>query len=175
MNELNSDLKIAILKGSASDLDTMMAAKAILDDFGVEVEMRILSAHRTPEEACLFAAQAQQRGVKVIIAAAGLAAHLAGVVAAHSMLPVIGVPIDGGPLKGVDALLSTVQMPRGTPVATVAIGKTGAANAALLALRILALNNEALGIKLAEYKERHKTEVLQADAQLQQQLKAKNK
>lgn len=154
---------VGIVMGSASDRETMDAARELLARFGVGSEIRVLSAHRTPEQAARWAAQARDAGIKVIIAGAGLAAHLAGVVSAHTTLPVIGVPLEGGPLHGVDALLSTVQMPRGTPVATVAIGKTGAANAALLALRILALSDDSLSKALDSYREELAQETLTAD------------
>src|SRR5690606_18232196 len=129
--------QVAILMGSKSDAEVMKRAADVLEDFGVDYEMRILSAHRTPEETRNFVLEAEKRGVEVFIAGAGFAAHLAGVVAAHTVLPVIGVPIDSSPLKGVDALYSTVQMPGGIPVATMTIGKAGATNAGLFAVQIL--------------------------------------
>jgi phosphoribosylaminoimidazole carboxylase PurE protein len=125
-----------------------------------------MSAHRTPEQAIAWVSEAESAGKKVIIAAAGLAAHLAGVSAAHTFLPVIGVPMAGGPLNGFDALLSTVQMPKGTPVGTVGVGKAGAVNAALFAVRILALSDPALREKLAEYNQRQVEEVLASDRAL---------
>ena len=149
--------------GSASDAETMQKTKDVLVEFGISCESRILSAHRTPAEALNWVKQSEKEGVKVFIAAAGLAAHLAGAVAAHSLLPVIGVPMAGGPLNGMDALLSTVQMPKGTPVATVAIGNAGAVNAALLAVRILALSDAALAEKLVAYQQQLTADVLAAD------------
>lgn len=160
---------VGLIMGSVSDLETMKAAKDILTSFAVPSEMRVLSAHRTPGEVVAWAKQAREAGLKVIIAGAGLAAHLAGVVAANTLLPVIGVPMEGGPLKGLDALLSTVQMPKGTPVATVAIGKGGAGNAALLALRILALNDSELEKKLQSFQEQTAAETIAADKALQNQ------
>ncbi|HQH29060.1 MAG TPA: 5-(carboxyamino)imidazole ribonucleotide mutase, partial [Oligoflexia bacterium] len=145
---------VGIVMGSPTDSETMLAAKSVLDEFDIRAEVRIMSAHRTPEEVSIWARGAAAKGLQVIIAAAGLAAHLAGVVAAHTVLPVIGVPMDGGPLQGLDALLSTVQMPRGTPVATVAIGKAGAVNAALLAVRMLALHEPELQKKLESYQQK---------------------
>ncbi len=140
---------VLIVMGSASDLASMKKCVKVFKDFEVPYEMTVASAHRSPERAMRIAREARARGVKVIIAAAGLAAHLAGAMAAHSTLPVIGVPMESGPLKGLDALLSTVQMPPGVPVATVAIGDVGARNAAHLAIRILALTDESLAEKLA--------------------------
>ncbi len=135
---------VAILMGSDSDLPVMEAATGILAGFGVKHEVRITSAHRTPGDTAEYVRGAEERGCAVFIAAAGLAAHLAGAVAAQTLKPVIGVPVDAGPLNGLDALLSTVQMPGGVPVATVAIGKAGARNAAYLALQILALGDPDL-------------------------------
>jgi len=140
---------VGIVFGSASDEPVMKECAAVLDEFAVAYEMQVMSAHRTPQKVAQYARNAAARGVKVLIAGAGLAAHLAGAVAANSLLPVIGVPLDAGTLGGLDALLSTVQMPPGVPVATVAIGKPGAKNAAWLALRILALHDAALAEKLA--------------------------
>lgn len=140
---------IGIVFGSASDEPVMKECAGVLDEFGVAYEMQVMSAHRTPEKVADYARTAAQRGLKVLIAGAGLAAHLAGAVAANSLLPVIGVPLDAGTLGGLDALLSTVQMPPGVPVATVAIGKPGAKNAAWLALRILALQDSTLAETLA--------------------------
>ncbi len=153
-------MSVGIVLGSVTDLEVMKNTKQLLEEFGVQVELRVLSAHRTPEETCEWAKTAAARGMKVLIAAAGLAAHLAGVVSAHTHLPVIGVPMEGGPLNGFDSLLSTVQMPKGTPVATVAIGSAGATNAALLTVRILALSDEKLREKLTQWQEKMKREVL---------------
>ena len=135
---------VAILMGSDSDLPVMQSTVDVLKKFGIEYEVRITSAHRTPEDTRSYVSDADARGCAVFIAAAGMAAHLAGAVSAQTLRPVIGVPIDAGPLKGFDALLSTVQMPGGIPVAGVAIGKAGAKNAAYLAVQILGVSNEAL-------------------------------
>ena len=139
-------IDVAIMMGSKSDLETMRPAAKILEGLGLVVEVRVLSAHRTPEQAATFVREATQNGVKAFICGAGGAAHLAGAVAAHQTLPVIGVPLasPNAIAGGLDALLSTVQMPRGVPVATVAVGEAGAANAAILAAEILALSDEAL-------------------------------
>lgn len=139
---------VAILMGSDSDLPVMESSTAVLNDLGVSYEVRITSAHRTPEDTRDYVLDAEQRGCAVFIAAAGMAAHLAGAVAAQTIRPVIGVPIDAGPLQGMDALLSTVQMPGGIPVATVAIGKAGAKNAAFLAAQIMAVTDASLAEKL---------------------------
>ncbi len=144
---------VGIVMGSDSDLSVMEGAVAVLEEFQVPFEMSILSAHRTPVQASEYAAAAADRGLKVLIAGAGWAAHLAGVLAAKTTLPVIGVPIDSSPLSGMDALLATVQMPPGVPVATMAVGKGGARNAALFAVQILATADEDLQAKLRAYKE----------------------
>jgi phosphoribosylaminoimidazole carboxylase PurE protein len=133
--------KVLILMGSASDADTMRAAAEVLDKYGIPYEMTVASAHRTPERTRILARNAEKDGYCVVIAGAGAAAHLAGVVAAESVLPVIGVPLSGSALNGFDALLSTVQMPAGVPVATVAIGKAGAQNAGHLAAQILSISS----------------------------------
>ncbi|MFP6807825.1 MAG: 5-(carboxyamino)imidazole ribonucleotide mutase [Pseudomonadales bacterium] len=143
-----SDVFVAIVMGSDSDLPVMKSCTELLDKFGVKYEVRITSAHRTPEDTRDFVRDAEQRGCAVFIAAAGLAAHLAGAVAAQTVRPVIGIPIDSGPLQGIDALLSTVQMPGGIPVACVAIGKSGAKNAAYLAVQMLATNDDELKLAL---------------------------
>ncbi len=140
---------VAILMGSKSDLEAMRAGAEILRNFGIRHEIKISSAHRTPEATRQYVEDAVERGCQVFIAGAGLAAHLAGAIAAHTTRPVIGVPMDGGPLKGFDALLSTVQMPAGVPVASVAIGRTGARNAAYLAAQILALADADLAERVA--------------------------
>jgi len=140
--------------GSDSDLEVMREAAKALDDFGIAYEMDITSAHRSPARTSEFARQAAGRGIKVIIAGAGGAAHLAGVIAAETTLPVIGVPMPSSSLQGLDALLATVQMPAGIPVATLAIGKAGATNAGILAAQILALSDPALAKKLAAHKEK---------------------
>ncbi len=144
--------KVAIMMGSDSDLPTMEEAVKVLREYGVGYEVKILSAHRSPDDTAKFAKNARQKGFSVIIAGAGGAAHLAGVVASHTTLPVIGVPMDTKELKGIDSLLSTVQMPSGVPVATVAIGKTGAKNAAILALEILGVTDKAMAKKLENLK-----------------------
>jgi len=143
---------IGIVMGSSSDWDTMKAAARVLDDFGVPYEAKAMSAHRSPELVAEWAASAAQRGLKAIIAGAGGAAHLAGVVAAHTTLPVLGVPIPSKHLQGLDSLLSTAQMPMGVPVATFAIGEAGAANAALFAVAMLALSDEELAAKLKDFR-----------------------
>ena len=139
---------VGVLMGSDSDLPTMAETVRILESYGVATEVRVLSAHRTPEEATRYAREAEARGIKVLIAGAGGAAHLAGALAAHSTLPVIGVPLESSPLGGFDALLATVQMPPGVPVATVGVGVMGARNAGHLAVAIMALGDEALRGKL---------------------------
>jgi 5-(carboxyamino)imidazole ribonucleotide mutase len=143
---------VAVLMGSKSDWDVMRHAHETLDRFGIPHECRVLSAHRTPKEAAEYVTAAEARGVEVLIAAAGGAAHLAGVTAAHTVLPVLGVPMESGALKGLDSLLSTVQMPGGIPVGTLAIGKAGAVNAALLAAAILGLKRPALRDQIREYR-----------------------
>lgn len=156
-------MKVAVLMGSKSDLTVMEESAATLKQFGLDCEMRIMSAHRSPEEVLTFSKDAKANGFSVIIAGAGMAAHLAGVVAAHTTLPVIGVPIASSSLGGLDALLAMVQMPPGVPVATMGIGKAGAKNAALLAVEILALNDEALRKKLAQYRSDMRMTVLEED------------
>ena len=143
---------VSIVMGSDSDLDRMAEAAKVLEEFEVPFEITISSAHRSPELTMEYANTAKERGIRVIIAGAGRAAHLAGVIAAHTTLPVIGVPIDGGPLNGVDALYSTVQMPPGIPVAAMAIGSGGARNAGIFAVQILSLNAPELQSKLQAYK-----------------------
>ncbi len=143
---------VAIVMGSDSDLQTMNETKKILDEYGVHNVVKVLSAHRSPEDVSKFAKFARKNGLKVIIAGAGGAAALAGVIASHTTLPVIGVPMETNELKGIDSLFSTIQMPSGVPVATVSIGKTGAKNAAILALEILAISNRKLEKKIADFK-----------------------
>lgn len=152
---------VSIVMGSKSDLETVQNACDVLKEFGVSYEVRVLSAHRTPTQTHQYATSLKERGVKVVIAAAGGAAHLAGVIAGNTTLPVIGIPIQTSALSGMDSLLSTVQMPKGIPVATVAIGKAGAANAAILATQILALNDVGLEKKLLEYKKKMAEKILQ--------------
>ena len=147
-------MDVLILMGSDSDAPVMAAVGEALDEFGLTWEMTVASAHRSPARVTRLVAEAPGRGVKVFVVGAGAAAHLAGVVAAHTTLPVIGVPIDSSALKGLDALLSTVQMPPGVPVATVAIGKAGATNAGVLAAQMIALGDEALAGRLAAYKKK---------------------
>ena len=144
--------KIAIVMGSQSDLETMNEAVNLLKEFKADYEVRVLSAHRTPDEVAKFAKDARKDGVKVIIAGAGGAAALAGSIAAHTTLPVIGVPMETSSLKGLDSLLSTVQMPGGVPVASMAIGKAGAKNSAIFALEILGISDKEIEKKLDNYK-----------------------
>jgi 5-(carboxyamino)imidazole ribonucleotide mutase len=158
---------VLIVMGSDTDLPTMESAAAILTEFGVPFEMRISSAHRSPKRTAQLARDAAGRGVQLIIAAAGMAAHLAGVIAAETTLPVIGVPMGGGALSGMDALYATVQMPGGIPVATMAIGTAGAKNAGLFAVQILSLADPALRRKFAAYREQMAVEVEEKDAALQ--------
>ena len=152
--------KIGILMGSKSDADIMGEAARILEEFGVPHEMKVLSAHRTPQETSEYAQSAESRGIQALIAGAGYAAHLAGALAAHSTLPIIGVPLDASSLQGLDSLLSTVQMPKGIPVACMGIGKAGAINAALFAVQILSRSDRALVQKLKEYREKMRQEIL---------------
>lgn len=167
-----SDVKVLVVMGSDSDFPVMENCFKMLDKFGVGYEARVASAHRTPERAIGLAKGAKENGIKVIIAAAGLAAHLAGVLAANTILPVIGVPCKGGALAGVDALYATVQMPTGIPVATVAID--GAANAAILACQILALSDENLAAQLTDYKVSLAESVDKRDSNLQDKIKNMN-
>src|SRR5687767_4120290 len=149
-----SSISVLILMGSDSDAPVMQAAVDVLREFDVPCEMTVASAHRSPERVMRLVSEAPGRGVRLFIVGAGAAAHLGGVVAAHTTLPVIGVPIDSSALKGMDALLSTVQMPPGVPVATVSIGKPGATNAGVLAAQMIALGDPALATKLVEYKKK---------------------
>jgi 5-(carboxyamino)imidazole ribonucleotide mutase len=158
--------QVLIVMGSDSDLPVMDEAATILKEFGVPYEIRISSAHRAPRKTAALASEAAGRGIKAIIAGAGMAAHLAGVIAAETTLPVIGVPIGGGALNGVDALYAMVQMPGGIPVATMAIGKAGAKNAALHAVAILALGERDLAEKLMMYRRRMEEDVEEKDAAL---------
>jgi phosphoribosylaminoimidazole carboxylase PurE protein len=145
--------QIAVLFGSKSDLKYWEESKKYLEYFNISAEVKVLSAHRTPEDVAKFAKQAREKGISVIIAGAGMAAHLAGAVAAHTDLPVLGVPLPGGILDGTDALLSTVQMPAGVPVATFAVGTAGLRNACVFAAQILSLDDSGLVKKLAEFKQ----------------------
>jgi 5-(carboxyamino)imidazole ribonucleotide mutase len=162
---------VAILMGSDSDLPVVQATLDTLGSLGVPYEVKITSAHRTPAATHAYVKDADQRGCAVFIAAAGLAAHLAGTVAGLTLKPVIGIPMDGGPLNGMDALLSTVQMPGGIPVATVAIGKAGAKNAAYLAAQMLALSDSDVAARLREEREANMRQVQNKDAELQSRLK----
>jgi phosphoribosylaminoimidazole carboxylase PurE protein len=156
--------EVGVVMGSDSDWPLMEATVKTLATFGVRSETRVISAHRTPQLAAAYAAGASKRGLQVIIAAAGGAAHLAGVLAAHTILPVIGVPVKSGALNGLDALLATVQMPGGIPVATVALGSAGAVNAAILAVQIMALRRPELAVKLQQHKRDLKIKVKKGDA-----------
>ena len=162
---------VMILMGSETDLTVMQEAAKILTKFDVEYEMHISSAHRSPHKTAKLATEAAGRGVKVIIAGAGMAAHLAGVVASKTTLPVIGVPTPGGALNGVDALYATVQMPAGIPVASMAIGKAGAKNAGYLAAQMLAVADDELAAKGRAERQKNAEEVMAKDAALQAQLK----
>lgn len=160
--------KVAVIMGSDSDWGTVKKAVAVLKEYGVETEVHVMSAHRTPVQAAEFASAAKKKGFGVIIAAAGMAAHLAGVLAAHTTLPVIGIPIKSAALDGMDALLATVMMPKGIPVATVAID--GAANAAYLAIQMLALSDDTLSEKLEAAKVQMAEEVAAKDNKLQAEI-----
>ncbi len=153
-------VQVAIMMGSQSDLPIMEEAANILKDFGVSYEIKVLSAHRTPKETVEYAEQLQAKGFQTVICGAGVSAALAGVVSAHTDIPVIGVPIDSSPLNGMDALLSTVQMPPGVPVAAMAVGKPGAKNAALFALRMIALQDKGIAKKLAQFKDEQRRKIL---------------
>lgn len=163
-----SNIAVLILMGSDSDAAIMRGVTDLLTELQVPSEMTVASAHRSPERVMRLVREAPGRGVKVFVVGAGAAAHLAGVVAAHTTLPVIGVPIDSSALKGLDALLSTVQMPPGVPVATVSIGKPGATNAGVLAAQMLALGDATLAKRVAEYKKRLADKVEQAAQRLNQ-------
>ena len=165
---MSEQKKVAVIMGSDSDFPTVSGAIKTLDSFGVPFEVHVMSAHRTPEAAAEFSSNARKNGFGVIIAAAGKAAHLAGVLAAHTTVPVIGIPIKSSTLDGLDALLATVQMPKGIPVATVAID--GADNAAILAVQILALSDNRLASRLEEDKTAMKEGVAKKDAALQQKV-----
>ena len=144
--------KVALLIGSESDKETVEASRKYFDYFDIALDLRVMSAHRNPDDVSKFASSARDNGYHVLIGAAGMAAHLAGALKAHSTLPVIGIPLGGGIEDGLDALLSTVQMPKGVPVATMSVGKAGAINAAILSAEILSLNNTTLFDKLKEFK-----------------------
>jgi phosphoribosylamine--glycine ligase len=161
---------VGIVMGSDSDMAVMQRAADVLKEFGVAFEITVASAHRSPQRAAAWASSAPERGIKVIIAGAGHAAHLAGAMAAHTSLPIIGVPIDSSCLQGMDALLATVQMPPGIPVATMAIGKSGARNAGILAVQILALTDAGLAKKLETYKQDMAAKVEQKAKKLQSSI-----
>jgi 5-(carboxyamino)imidazole ribonucleotide mutase len=166
----NSETFVAVLMGSDSDLPAMQSTLEILDNFDIRFEVKITSAHRTPAATHTYVKDAEQRGAAVFIAAAGLAAHLAGTVAGLTIKPVIGVPMDAGPLDGMDALLSTVQMPGGIPVASMAIGKAGAKNAGHLAAQILALNDDQLATRIKEEREKNAQAIAAKDKKVQEQF-----
>lgn len=157
---------VGIVMGSDSDLPVMEEAGKVLDSFGVRYEITITSAHRSPKKTRDYIRSAEEKGIKIIIAGAGLAAHLAGVIAAETTMPVIGVPINSSPLLGLDSILSTLQMPSGIPVATMALGKGGAKNAAILAVQILAIGDKSLQKKLKSYKKRLAEKVEEKDSKL---------
>lgn len=161
---------VAVVMGSESDREVMEQAARTLAEFGVPYEMRVISAHRTPEKAHKFGKNAAERGLRVIIAGAGKAAHLAGVLASLTTIPVIGVPMTTSDLGGLDSLLSTVQMPAGIPVATTAIGSAGAKNAALLAVAILALSDEALAVRLRGYRATMREQAHEADLRVRGEI-----
>lgn len=161
--------KVAVIMGSKSDFGVVKPAVSVIKGFGVDVDVRVISAHRTPEEAHEFSRTAKERGVEVIICAAGKAAHLGGVIAANTTLPVIGLPVKTDMMGGLDSLLSIVQMPSGIPVATV--GVNGGENAGLLALQILGIKYPEIAVKLSEYKEKMRSKINSDDVALQQELK----
>ena len=162
--------QVGIVMGSDSDLSVMESASDVLKDFGVAFEITVASAHRSPQRAADWASSARERGIKIIIAGAGHAAHLAGAMAAHTSLPIVGVPIDSSCLQGMDALLATVQMPPGVPVATMAIGKSGARNAGILAVQILALADPVLAERLDQYKQNMVAKVEQKAKKLESSI-----
>lgn len=164
--------EVAIVMGSDSDWPLVKKAYETLSEFDVVCDVRVISAHRTPEEACSYAAGAAKHGIKVIIAAAGGAAHLGGVLAAHTILPVIGIPVKGGALNGMDALLATLQMPAGIPVATVTLGSAGPVNAAILAVQMIALARPDLRRKLVSYKRGLQRKVTAGNSSVQRDLTA---
>ena len=170
-NIMKNKPEVGIVMGSDSDWPAIKDAAKTLKAFGVSHEASVISAHRTPEPASKYAIGAARRGIKVIIAAAGGAAHLGGVLAAHTTLPVIGIPMPGGAVNGMDSLLATLQMPAGIPVATVTLGSAGPVNAAILAIQILALSNAKLARKLAEHKMILKKKVASGNAKVQAELK----
>jgi 5-(carboxyamino)imidazole ribonucleotide mutase len=163
--------RVAVVMGSDSDWEVMSAATKRLETFGLAYEVTVTSAHRSPERTATYVASAGKRGIAVFIVGAGAAAHLAGTIAAHTTVPVIGVPLASSDLRGLDALLATVQMPAGVPVATMAIGKAGAENAAIVAAQILALNNKALATRLLRFKAELAERVAERDRQLQEKVR----
>jgi 5-(carboxyamino)imidazole ribonucleotide mutase len=167
-------MDVLILLGSESDLETGQEATKIFDEMGIGYELHIASAHRSPSKVRSLVKHAESKGAKAVIAGAGMSAHLAGVVAAETLLPVIGIPMAGGPLNGMDALLSTVNMPAGVPVATVSIGKAGGKNAALIVARILALSDGGLKAKLEEYRKKMEEAVEESDRRVSGALRKKS-
>ncbi len=161
-------IQVGIVMGSDSDLSTMSKCTEILEQFGIPYYMTVASAHRTPERVTAIVKRAEEENWKVIIAAAGMAAHLAGFVAAHTTIPVIGVPMSSSDLNGLDALLSTVQMPGGVPVATMGLGSAGATNAGILAVQILATSDPSLKVKLRDHREQQKKSVLEMSAKVEE-------
>ncbi len=168
---MTNKIEVGIVMGSDSDWPLIKSATETLESFGIGYEVRVISAHRTPEIACEYAATAADRGLKVLISAAGGAAHLGGVIAGHTILPVIGIPVKGGALNGLDSLLATLQMPSGIPVATVTLGSAGPINAAILAAQIIAIGNPELTKKMLEFKETLKEKVAKGNARVQEDLK----
>jgi len=166
-----SDAKVLIIMGSINDRPIMEGAKKSLDEFGVSNRMIVASAHRTPARTAELASSAKENGTEVIIAGAGFAAHLAGVIAAHTTLPVIGVPLDSSPLKGIDSLYSTVQMPSGIPVATMSVGSAGAKNAGIFAAQMIALSDKELAEKLVGFRRKMAEKVEAADRELNDGVK----
>ncbi len=158
--------QISILMGSQSDFETVSHAVNVLNEFKVDFDLKVLSAHRTPDELVRYVQAAPKQGIRVFIAAAGMSAALAGVVAAHTILPVIGIPIETKNLKGLDSLLSTAQMPPGIPVACMSIGQAGAKNAALLALAILGINDAKISVRLMNYKKKMRIKILKTKIKL---------
>lgn len=172
---MKEQIPVGIVMGSDSDWPRVQKTVDVLNDFGVRSEVRVISAHRTPDVASEYAATAEARGVRVLICAAGGAAHLGGVMAAHTCLPVIGIPVAGGAFNGLDSLLSTLQMPAGVPVATVAVGGAGPVNAALLAVQMLAIGDGALRERFREYKRTLRRKVEAGDARVQKALASQHR